>query len=49
MMREVRRDKTGEDRAEIKNGGGGGLKNFVKCLLKTVRGRSAASLPDMII
>lgn len=48
MMREVRRDKTGEDRAEIKNGGGG-LKNFVKCLLKTVRGRSAASLPDMII
>lgn len=29
--------------------GGGGLKNFVKCLLKTVRGRSAASLPDMII
>lgn len=47
-MREVRRDKTGEDRAEIKNGGGG-LKNFVKCLLKTVRGRSAASLPDMII
>lgn len=33
-MREVRRDKTGEDRAEIKNGGGGGIKKLCEVFVK---------------
>lgn len=32
-MREVRRDKTGEDRAEIKNGGGG-IKKLCEVFVK---------------